>query len=411
MVAACAAVGLLLGWVGAEAQQPGASRVLGTVTAVNGNSLAVRTDAGGTVNVTVPDSARVLRTQPGQKTLAGATKMAVSEIGAGDRVLMMVAGDPPTASVVLVNTKADLEAKHEQEQEEWQKTGVGGLVKTVDAAGGTITIMSGARTITIKTTPETVIRRYAPDSVKFSDAQASTLGAIQPGDQVTARGEHSPDGAEVTAAEIVSGSFRNIPGLVTSVDASAGTLRVKDLITKKEVTIHTTPDSDMRKLDPQMAQMIAMRLRAGAAGPGQGHGGPGAPGAAPADAPGAGGGAGGGQAWRQYAGAGGGSGGGAWQGRAGGGAGNGGGGGNMLARLLQRSPQIHVGDLHKGDAVMIVATSGSPDSATAIRLVAGVEPMLQASASGSASMFSSAWSLGGGQSQQGDASGGGEGGP
>jgi hypothetical protein len=71
--------------------------------------------------------------------------------------------------------------------------------------------------------------------------------------------------------------------------------------------------------------------------------------------------------------------------------------GNALARVLQHSPEIHVADLHKDDAVMIVATSGSPDSATAIRLLAGVEPMLQASASGSQSMFSAAWSgLGGG---------------
>jgi hypothetical protein len=53
---------------------------------------------------------------------------------------------------------------------------------------------------------------------------------------------------------------------------------------------------------------------------------------------------------------------------------------------------------------MIVATAGSPDSATAIRLLAGVEPMLQASASGSQSMFSSSWSLGGGAG--GDQSGG-----
>ena len=76
--------------------------------------------------------------------------------------------------------------------------------------------------------------------------------------------------------------------------------------------------------------------------------------------------------------------------------------------MLQRSPAIHVAELNKGDAVMIVATSGSPDSATAIRLIAGVEPMLQASASGSQSMFSSAWSgLGGGGGDQ----GGGEGAP
>ncbi len=55
---------------------------------------------------------------------------------------------------------------------------------------------------------------------------------------------------------------------------------------------------------------------------------------------------------------------------------------------------------------MIVATSGSLDSATAIRLLAGVEPMLQASASGSQSMFSSAWSGLGGGSTGGDQSGG-----
>jgi hypothetical protein len=78
-----------------------------------------------------------------------------------------------------------------------------------------------------------------------------------------------------------------------------------------------------------------------------------------------------------------------------------------MARLLLRSPEIHAGDLHKGDAVMIVATAGNPDEATAIRLVAGVEPMLEASATGSQSMFSSAWSLGGGAGDQ----GGGEGNP
>lgn len=55
---------------------------------------------------------------------------------------------------------------------------------------------------------------------------------------------------------------------------------------------------------------------------------------------------------------------------------------------------------------MIVATSGSPEAATAIRLLAGVEPMLQASASASQSMFSSAWSgLGGGAGGEGDQSG------
>ncbi len=359
----------------AQAQQaPAAARILGTVIAVNGNSVTVKTDTGATVNVTVAATAKILKTAPGQKSLAGATPLTVGDIEAGDRVLMLAPGDPPTATVVIVNKKADLAALQQQQQLDWQRRGVGGLVKAVDAAAGTVTIASGARTVTIHVTPATAVRRYAPDSVRFSDAQPSTLAAIQPGDQVTARGDRSADGSEVTAEEIVSGSFRNIAGLVTSVNAAADSFTVKDWVTRKTVTIRTTGDSDLRQLDPQMAQMIAMRLKAANGGAAAGdHGG------------------------MQRASAGGGA-------RASGAGGNGGG----LARVLERSPQIHVADLHKGDAVMIVATSGNADSATAIRVVSGVEPMLEASASGSQSMFSSAWNLGGGTSEDsGDAGGGG----
>jgi hypothetical protein len=371
-------------------QAAAANRVIGTVASVNGNSVSVKTDAGSAVSVTVPDTARIVRTAPGQKTLTGATKIAVSDIETGDRVLMVVAGDPPSATIVVVNKQSDIAAKQQQEQADWARRGVGGLVKSVDAPAGTVTITATNRTITIHTTPTTIVRRYTADSVKFSDAQTSTLAAIQPGDQITARGDRTGD--DVTADEIVSGSFRNIAGTVASTDDSAGTLTVKDLVTKKTVTIKTTPDSDLRKLDPQMAQMIAARLKSTGAGNGAQAATAGAT-AAPAS-----GASGGGQSRSQSGSSGAGAGGGAQGGAAG------------FARVLQHSPEIHVADLHKGDAVMIVATAGNPDSATAIRLLAGVEPMLQASASGSQSMFSSAWSGLGGGAAGGD-QGGGEGAP
>jgi hypothetical protein len=359
-------------WAGAQAAP--SSRILGTVASVSGNRLAVKTDAGASVNVTVADNAKILKTAPGQKTLAGATTLAVTDIQPGDRVLMLAHGDPPTAAIVIVNTKADLAALQQQQREEWRKNGVGGIVKSVDAAGGTVTILSGAKPLVIHTTPTTIIRRYAPNSVSFSDAQASTLGAIQAGDQLQARGQKNAAGTEITANEIVSGSFRNIAGLITATNPKAGTFTVKDWMTKKTVTIHVTPDSDMRRLDPKTAEAIAARLR-------------GAGGAQPTetgDHPGN----------QQAQGKNGGSAG--WQQRGGPGAEKNGAGGNDLARILAESPEIHVADLHKGDAVVIVATSGSPDSATAIRVVGGVRPMLEASASGSQNMFSSAWSLGGG---------------
>jgi hypothetical protein len=67
-----------------------------------------------------------------------------------------------------------------------------------------------------------------------------------------------------------------------------------------------------------------------------------------------------------------------------------------LSQLLQRTPAVQLSDLHKGDAVMIVATQGNSSSATAVTLLAGVELLLTASPAASQSMFSASWNLGGG---------------
>jgi hypothetical protein len=65
--------------------------------------------------------------------------------------------------------------------------------------------------------------------------------------------------------------------------------------------------------------------------------------------------------------------------------------------VLTHAPTITLKDLQKGNMVIVVATEGqTPGSATGITVVAGVEPMLQASTSGSQAMLSSAWNLGGG---------------
>ena len=79
------------------------------------------------------------------------------------------------AASVVVMKRSDLEARHEQDLQDWQKRGIDGLVQTVDAAGGTLTISARGKDVVLHTSKNTVIRRYAPDSVKFDDAKTSTL--------------------------------------------------------------------------------------------------------------------------------------------------------------------------------------------------------------------------------------------
>jgi hypothetical protein len=276
--------------------------------------------------------------------------------------------------------------KQQKDREEWQRNGVGGLVKSVDAAANVVTLTSGAgptaKTVTVHIAPNTMLKRYAPGSVRFDEAQPAPLSAIQMGDQLRARGQKNPEGTEIQAEEVVSGSFRNISGTVTSTDTAASTLTVKDLITKKSVTIHAGAETQMKRLPDMMARMIAARLKgtttsaradAGAAA------GAGSAGTQPQN----GSGAPQQRAWSGAAGAG--SGTGQWQGRA---PGNGGG---DMQQVLNRAPAIQLGDLQKGEAVMIVSTQGATD-VTAITLLAGVEPLLEAPAA-SQDLLSN-WSMG-----------------
>jgi Domain of unknown function (DUF5666) len=348
--------------------QAAPTRIVGSITAINGQSLTVKPDSGAAITFTVSDGARILETEPGAKTLAGATPIQLNGIAVGDRILALIRpsadGSAMTATTLVAMKRADITQRQQAEETDWQRRGVGGLVKAVDTAAGTVTIASGTRTITIQTTPKTIVRRYSVDSIKFSDARPSSLSQILPGDQLRARGDRTPDGNSVTADEIVAGTFRNIAGTVVSMDPAADTVLVTDLATKKPVLIHITGDSQMHKLPEQMAQALAMRLKRGA-NQSQDH---------PAGNASTG--------TQDHA---------AWQQSAGGGQ-----HGGDLSQMLQRTPTVQLSDLHKGDALMIVATQGTPDSATAVTLLAGVEPILTAAPSASQSMFSASWNLGGG---------------
>ena len=392
--APCAAVASPLQAAGAAPAAAPGSRLAGTVTAVSGNVLTVKDDKGILAQVTVPDSARVLELPAGAKSLSAATPIKVADIAVGDRILARTTSDGSnfTASTVVAMKQADVAKMQQHEVQEWRTNGVSGLVKSVDPTGQTLVISTGsgptAKTITVQVSKTTAVRRYAPDSTKFDDAKPATLEEIKPGDQLRARGAKSADGAQLAADAIVAGTFRNLAGTVVSVDPAANTVTITDLATKKPVVVSVNADSQLHKLSPAMAQGMAMRLKGGADSGGARSGG-GSNGAAAAP---------GGSAGSANGGAGSGSG----QGHAAGSEGGQGSSGTPgqrggdIQQALNRAPVLALADLKKGDAVMVLTTEGqNPGAATAVTLLAGVEPLLQASPGASQSVLSASWSVGG----------------
>lgn len=367
----------LAGATALYAQATAAPHQSGTVKSTASDGFVLTTAAGQDVTVNVPAAAKVLIVPPGAKDLSAASAGSVNDVQPGDRALVTgSAGDTgatlTAARVILMKSNA-ITQTHAEEEAAWARGG-GGIVKSVDPATGAIVISSGLHNITVTTTPATIIRRYSGESVRFEDAVKSDLASIRPGDQMRVRGTRSADGSSIAADEIVTGGFKNYSGLVTAVDAAAGTVTLKDLASKKVVTVLVTPNSDVRRLPPQAAQMIAARMRGGAAGASAGR-------------------AGGELAAGQHA-AGEQRPGGAGASEQGGAAAGARRAGMDLSQMLSRLPKETIAGLKPGDAVMIVATSPSQSGqSSAVTLLAGVEAILTA-APGGEGMTLTPWSVG-----------------
>ena len=310
------------------AQKPAAARksILGTVTGFRMASLelAVKPDDGEVLFVECGPETQVLRIPPGERDLEKGQPAQLTDVALGDRILAsFVTGMTEARRIVLV-ASGDIARRNEAARRDWQQRGVSGLV--IAKSGGEIKLQSPAATVTV--TGKTVVRRYAPDSVRFADAGRSTVDEIAVGDQLQARGSKSADGLSLTAEEVIFGTFLTRVGTVTEVDRDAGCIRVEDLTTKSALTVKLTADSRIRML-PDVHTMFAKMMQTGA------HGG-GAKAEAPAP------------------------------GRA------------EIARAIERMPLGRIDDLKPGGAVIVTSTRGTnAGEVTAISLLGNADSLIQ----------------------------------
>lgn len=369
-----------------DAQNPASNiaKAIGKVKAINGSAMTVSPSSGPDVEVAVQPNARILRLAPGEKDLKNATPLSLQDLQVGDTVRVRGTGSEDGKSIsaleVIVITASTVAAVSDQVRQDWQKRGVGGIVDSVDSATGTIHIsiprLGGKREIAIHTSKDTVVRRYAVDSARPENAKSSSFAEIRAGDQVRARGNRNTDGTEIDAEEIFAGFFPQFSASVKSVDSNTGMISLQDLKSKKTFEVKVTSESQLHKIPPELAQGFAVRLRSMTS---QALGGAQTSTATHDAAP----------STRQVPGS----------GNVPTGPGNrSNGGGRDLQQMISRLPSASLSDLNlqKGDAVVVLATEGSPSTPkTAITLLSGVDPILRAAPSASDAMMLSPWTLGG----------------
>jgi len=342
-------------------------RAVGVVIAIDSTTrhITIKTDAGPELKIAFDQATKFLRVAPGASNLENATSISASELGVGDRILARGgSGADATsfvATTILIMSKADIAKKHAAERADWEKRGIGGVITALNAASRELTINAptnaGAKPMVIALSPDAMVRRYAQNSVKFSDARPSRFEELHVGDQIRALGTPTEDRSRFTAEELVSGSFRTIAAVVVELDAAKSTISITDLATNKRVQVQTTADSTLRRMSAQVAQMLAAHNQSGGP-PGAGEG---RSRTSNSVSPGR-------ESTPQ--------------------------GSRDLQSMIERLPALSLAELKPGEALILSCTnSEDPSRVTAITLLAGVEPLLRASSRSGRSFDLGSWNL------------------
>jgi hypothetical protein len=313
------------------------SNVVGTLSAIHAENaeVEIKADGGQVTTAKLTPETVFQRVAPGEKDLRKAEKIAPTDIATGDRVLVSFLPGTTSARRIIVMAATDIARRNEADKADWAKRGVSGVVAS--KSGNEVVVrMRSMMTVTQATvtlTDKTSIKRYAPDSVKFADARASSVAQIQVGDQLRARGQKSEDGLKVTAEEVVFGTFLTRAGAVTAVDAAANSITVKEVGTNKPFTVKVTADSTL-KMMPNFPGMGAGAMMGGG---GPGGGGPR-------------GGMGGGRP----------------------------GGPPDIGQMLERMPAAKLSDIQAGQTIVVSSTKGAKnDEVTAITLLGNAEMIVR----------------------------------
>lgn len=332
------------------ADSANADRVLGAVTAIDqtAKQMSVKTDAGDLVTVLLNDKTSFLRVPPGENTLDNVSKIAFGDVGVGDRVYARgkLSEDKKSAHArqLIVMARTDIEKKHQKDREQWQQRGIAGVITAINVEKQELTVSArgkeAAAPFVIAVNEKTQFRRYASDSVKFSDAKPCAITDLKVGDQLRALGSKSADAGQWIGEEIVSGSFLTLGGTVTAIDAEKGEIKINLLGSNKPISVSVSKDVTIKRIPPQLAPALTQKSQPAtptpAAAQTQNNPQPSAAAARPNPR------------------------------------------GVDLQEMFDRLPSLGLAELKPGDVMIVSSTKGAdPSRVTAIALIAGLDVVLK----------------------------------
>lgn len=245
------------------------TNLIGEVAAIDRSAgkIVVSTEAKTSVTVTVGEKTVFRRVAPGQTSLAGAEPITLADVKVGDRVLIPGGASAEQTAVrqFIVMAREAITARRDKERETRRARTINGRVAAVSLEKKEIIIeprggREQAETLTITWSPSAKLLRYAPDSLKPTDAKPGAFADFRVGDQIRVVGDKSADGKRVAAEEIFSGTVSRVVGTISEINAARGEVTVKNAQTGESLTVAVGKNTTLRRITTTVADALKQRF-------------------------------------------------------------------------------------------------------------------------------------------------------
>jgi hypothetical protein len=225
----------------------------------------------GNLNASFDDRTQFKIVPPGAESLDQAQPITLADVSVGDILMARgkVSEDRKTvlARQMIVMNKKAIEEKQNRDRERWRTNSLAGRVTAINPQTREVALVlrtsAGERPVLIEIPARVTLRRYAPDSIRFTDALPSPFQELKVGDQLRALGQKSQDGTHFVAEEVVSGSFRILGGPILGVNPAKEEITINDVTTKKPVTVLINANSTLRNVPAELVASLAQKTAPG----------------------------------------------------------------------------------------------------------------------------------------------------
>ena len=244
--------------------------LIGEIISIDQTSgkIVIQTDAKLSVTVVFSDKTAFRRVAPGETSLSNAETIKITDLKVGDRVLVPnwnSADEQAAVRQIIVMARAAIEQTRTAEQEKRRARTLGGRITAINAEKKEITIQSRGRgnpeTLIVDASGKAKLLRYAPDSLKLSDAVPGAFADLRIGDQIRVIGDRSSsDAARVTAEEIIFGSVARTVGTISEINAARGEVVIKNNQSGQTITVAIGKNTTLRRITPEVAADLRERF-------------------------------------------------------------------------------------------------------------------------------------------------------